>query len=402
MKKIFCFVFLLFSYAHSLIVDINEGTFQPHPIVLEGLDDSDLTEEAKDIIHNDLKNSGFFDLEVDKDDLRFIVKIKVTQDPAKGINAGFFEVFDVLLQKKHKGEIENKTNKLRQLSHQLSDAIFEIITHIKGHFSSKIIFVKRLGERNHNERKKLIIMDQDGENQESLTKGNIYVTSPRFSPDGKQVAYLSYAEKTPQIHLMDLRTMNSRPLGRFKGMSFAPRFSPDGKSIVMSVSKSNGTSAIYTKNLKTKKFMRLTSHNCLQTSPCYDPDGKNIVYTSDESGKEHLYMMNYKGGNKRRISFGYGKYSQPVFSPDGKYIAFTKKVHNEFYIGVMKPDGTGERLITQAYCVESPTWSPNGQYIVFTKEDPDSGEESLYRISLRGDNLQRVNTPEDCSDCSWQ
>lgn len=274
-------------------------------------------------------------------------------------------------------------------------------------------------------------MDQDGANHEYLTDGKDLVLTPRFSPDGKKILYLSYRDKLPKVYEMDIASKKSRLIGNFPGMSFAPHFSPDGKFAIMSVAK-NGTTHIYEINLLAKTISKLTFGDSINTSPTYSPDGRYIVFNSDRNGARQLFIMNRDGSDIRRISSGSGVMAEPTWSPNNNYVAFTKISRDHgFTIGVMKANvdssdpsaENDERLITKGYLVESPSWAPNSRQIIFTrgsrppkynpsksnkkgkgKEDfgPSiKGLNKIYAIDFTGYNERIIPTPHDASDPNW-
>ena len=53
--------------------------------------------------------------------------------------------------------------------------------------------------------------------------------------------------------------------------------------------------------------------------------------------------------DKKRISFGEGRYSSPVWSPRGDKIAFVKSLKGRFSIGVINPDGSDERAFNREF-----------------------------------------------------
>lgn len=247
-------------------------------------------------------------------------------------------------------------------------------------------------------------MDQDGANHTFLTDGKNLVLTPRMSPKGDKLLYLSFLKgKKPQVHMRNLKTGKDTILGNFPSMNFAPRFAPDGNKALLSVAK-NGATNIYEIDLNTSSTKPLTQGVAISTSPSYSPDGSKIVFNSDRNGTRQLYVMNSDGSNVERISFGTGSYASPVWSPRGDYIAFTKQ-QGDFSIGVMRLDGSGERLITSGYLVESPTWAPNGRVIIYTREQPrykkQPAKSRLFSIDVTGYNDREVKTPKEASDPDW-
>ncbi|GHS95071.1 protein TolB [Alphaproteobacteria bacterium] len=313
---------------------------------------------------------------------------------------------------------------LRKAAHMAADQIYTRLTGDKGMFSTQLAYIEALppkvkGRKKLTYLRQLRIMDQDGANDRALTDGGNLVMTPRFSPDGRTLAYLAYKEdnkKRPLAHvyLLDIATKRQRALltpdhfaaiarangGAHVDMTYSPRFSPDGKSLCFALIV-DGKSAIYTMNINEGHIRRLTDHRAIDTSPAYSPDGRSIVFTSNRSGKEKVYIMSREGSNVRCVTQGDGKYSQPVFSPRGDFIAFAKQKSNQFFIGVVRPDGTEERLIIQGYMAESPSWSPNGRYIMFIWQSGRRRQQEICKIDLTGFFMQTMKTQNEARDCTW-
>jgi len=310
-----------------------------------------------------------------------------------------FRLWDVYGEKQLAGkEFNTFRSNWRRVGHLLADEIYKRLTGENGYFDSRIVYVAESGSEKHRI-KRLAIMDQDGANHKFLTDGRNLVLTPRFSPDSQDILYMSYATRTPRVHLRDLQTGREESLGSFEGMSFAPRYANDGSRMVMSIAR-NGTTNLYEMNLRSRKMRKLTDTRAIDTSPSYSPDGRQLVFESDRGGTQQLYIMNADGSNVHRISYGDGRYASPVWSPRGDWIAFTKMKGGMFYIGIMRADGSGERVVDQAFLVEGPTWSPNGRVLIYTRQDR-SGGPRLYSIDITGANKRRVQTPMDASDPAW-
>ena len=419
---------LIFISTHSIAalkIDIAGAKSEPTPIAVPtfiGASYSNLAEKITDVVRTDLTSSNLFRI-INPDaylqqfssfstqpqfqDWQAISAHALLQGEVQEDGNQLkvsFRLWDVYAEQSMTAKSLSATSdQWRKIAHIIADTIYERITGEKGYFDSKVVFVSEKGPANKRTRR-LAVMDQDGANIRFLTNGKDVVMTPRFSPDMKQIVYMSYANGTPQIYLMDIENGQTQLLGRFQGISFAPRFAPNDKKLLMSLSK-HGNSDIYTYDLVTKKQVQLTKHPAIDTSPSYSPDGKHIVFNSDRSGKQHIYIMNSDGTNVKRISFGEGSYATPVWSPRGDYIAFTKIKDGTFYIGIMKPDGSSERLLADGFLVEGPSWSPNGRLLTFWRQQPmdKSGNQTakLYRIDVTGYYDQQIPTPEDASDPAW-
>lgn len=316
-----------------------------------------------------------------------------------------FIIWDPTLEKDiHKEILELPIALWRRAAHKIADCVYERITGDKGYFDTRIAYISESGPR-LKRLKRLAVMDFDGENHKYLTDGKHLVLTPRFSPKGDKILYLSYVNRSPRIYLKDIKTGRESVLGDFPGISFAPKFSPDGTKALFSVAK-NGATNIFEIDLRSKKTRKITDGFMINTSPTYSPDGKRIAFNSNRSGSRQIYVMDSDGSNIQRVSFGAGSYTTPTWSPQGDFIAFTKMGAGfGFAIGVMRPDGSDERIITTEGLVEGPTWSPSGRLIMFTREvkgnDIATKKSNIYYIDLSGHNEHRINTPKDASDPEW-
>ncbi len=287
----------------------------------------------------------------------------------------------------------------RRAAHKCADAIYARLSGESPFFDSRIAYIAESGPKNRRV-KRLAIMDSDGANHRFLTNGQSTVLTPRFSPDYKQIVYLSYVDQRPRIYIYDIGTGRQRVVTESANQTFAPRFSPDGRWILYSMAVAGNTD-VYRISVNGGQPQRLTNSPGIDVGGSYSPDGSKIVFESDRSGSQQIYVMNADGSDQRRISFGSGRYATPEWSPRGDLIAFTRIAGN-FRIGVMTPDGSGERLLTNSWQDEAPTWSPNGRVIQFFRTSQGrEGSSSVWQVDLTGVNERRIPTPLNGSDPAW-
>lgn len=421
-----------YCYAHE-VINITRGSVAAIPTAINdfaGVDPADLRlgQQIVEVITNDLRNSGIFRpiskaafIErkggVDHKPLfeawqqinaNLLINGRVTRNSSNKVRVEFI-LWDTMVEKEMLSEtFELAEKNWRRSAHKIADSVYEKITGYQGYFDTQIVYVAESGPYT-NRIKRIAIMDQDGANHRYLTNGSDLVLTPRFSPDGRKILYMSYKSRIPQVYEMDVVNGKSKLLGHFPGMSFAPRFSPDGEYAIMSIAK-KGITNIYEINLRNKKLKQLTVGSSINTSPCYSPDGKRIVFQSDREGSRQLYIMDRDGSNTRRISFSGGSYAEPNWSKNN-YIAFTKTSREHgFTIGVIKADTSSEinteRLISSAYLVESPSWLRNGRLVTFTKGIRPQGKYTkglnrIFVIDFTGHNERLIPTPSDASDPDW-
>ena len=315
-----------------------------------------------------------------------------------------FRLWDVNTgEEMHAMQFAASAKNWRRLGHLVADEVYSKLTGYSGYFDTHVVFVDETGPKEKRV-KRLAIMDQDGANVRTLKTGGDLLLTPRFSPSGPEITYMSFEGGNPRVYLFNIETGQKEIVGDFPNMSFSPRFSPDGQSVIMSLENTDdsGNANIFVLDLRSKNVSQLTDASAINTAPSYKPDGSQIVFESDRGGGQQIYMMNADGSGQRRISFGKGRYSTPVWSPDGKWIAFTKQANDRFAIGVMAPDGSGERILTDGYHNEGPTWAPNSKVIMFFRNERGaSGGPKLYSVDVTGFNEHRIKTPNFGSDPAW-
>ncbi len=192
-----------------------------------------------------------------------------------------------------------------------------------------------------------------------------YTSDPQLSPDGRAVAYVQTMvddERSYRNHLfvqsMEDRTVTALTEGAVRDTS--PRWSPDGSQICF-VSKRSGTSQIWLIDAKGGEPKQLTRCKTGAANPVWSPDGKHIAFssmmTADDSFEE-LESGEKKEAPKKAIVVNRMKYK----SDDFGFIYDTTKqigvVHAES--GEITPLTEGDYLHTVG------AWSPDGQWLAIT------------------------------------
>ncbi|MET0360979.1 MAG: Tol-Pal system beta propeller repeat protein TolB [Sphingobium sp.] len=286
----------------------------------------------------------------------------------------------------------------RRAAHKCADAIYARLTGESPFFDSRIAYIAETGPKDARV-KRLAIMDSDGANHRFITNGQSIALTPRFSPDYKSIAYVSYIGRNVRIYNYNIGSGSQKLVTESSNAVFAPRWSPDGRTILYSMA-SGGTTNIYKVPATGGTPVRLTNTPGINVGGSFSPDGTKIVFESDRSGKQQIYVMNVDGSGQQRISFGGGSYATPEWSPRGDLIAFTRL--GNFNIGVMTPAGQGERILTHGWQDEAPSWSPNGRVLQFFRSSPGrQGKSEIWQVDLTGVNERRIPTPVDGSDPAW-
>ena len=286
----------------------------------------------------------------------------------------------------------------RRAAHKCADLAYSRLSGENAFFDSRIAYIAETGPKGHR-MKRLAVMDSDGANHTYLTTGQATALTPRYSPDYRQILYLSYYNGSPRIYIYDLASKTQKLLLQSANPLFAPRWSPDGQSILYSMAIAGNTD-IYKMPSTGGSPVKLTSSPGIDIGGSFSPDGRRIVFESDRSGSQQVYVMDADGGNQKRISFFGGRAATPEWSPRGDQIAFTHIAGN-FRIAVMDPAGGAMHYLTDSWQDEAPTWAPNGRVIQFFRTTRTSGQTGVWQVDLTGKNERKLVTPGDGSDPAW-
>ncbi|MBF0285708.1 MAG: Tol-Pal system protein TolB [Magnetococcales bacterium] len=416
------------GHAAELRIDITKGGLNPMPIAvpdfvtLSGDSPSAPTEHGiriAEVVNADLERSGLFRPLDPKAFLQDSVGLWKAPDfrnwrllSADAVVAGGttlagdklsvdFVLYDVNQGGKlgESKRISAPTKDWRHLAHRVADEIYSRLTGEGGYFTSRIGFVAQKNIDARRFRKWLSVMDQDGANRVDLNPNELLVLTPRFSPNGEHLYYLSYETGFPRIFRWGLYERQKAMLTEFPGLNACPSLSPDGTRMAMTLTK-DGNAEIYVKDLRGGGLKRLTESSAIDTSPSWSPDGNSIVFTSSRGGSPQIYVMDANGGGVKRLSFEGKNNSAPAWSPRGDNIAYVQGGGGKFRIAVLNPKTGKSRTLTDSWMDESPTWSPNGRVILFSRQN--NSQTKLYTIDLTGHN-ERMAPVGDLggSDPTW-
>ena len=265
---------------------------------------------------------------------------------------------------------------LRLSAHRISDYIYEKLTGDKGIFSTRIAYVTKAAQRFN-----LWVADSDGEGAQSALVSPEPIISPAWSPNGAQLAYVSFESRKPVIYVHEVLSGKRRLVANFRGSNSAPTWAPDGRQIVATLSQQGG-SQLYAIGLSGGEPRRLTQTTSIDTEPAYSPDGKNIYFVSDRGGAPQIYRMSATGGNAERVTF-IGSYNiSPAISPDGRWLAYISRVGGAFKLHLMELAGGAVTSLTDTGSDESPSFAPNSRLIVYATQQ--QGREALMTTTLDG------------------
>jgi TolB protein len=265
---------------------------------------------------------------------------------------------------------------LRLSAHRIADFVYEKLTGEKGIFSTRIAYVTKAGPRHT-----LWVADADGENAQSALASPEPIISPAWSPNGAQLAYVSFEARKPVIYSHDVASGKRRLIANFRGSNSAPAWSNDGRQIVATLSREGG-SQLYVMDAGGGEPRRLTQSSSIDTEPAFSADGKTIYFVSDRGGAPQIYRMPASGGNAERVTFS-GSYNiSPALSADGKYLAYISRIGGAFKLQLMDLVSGTATQITDTSADESPSFAPNSRLIVYATQQ--QGREALMTTTLDG------------------
>lgn len=356
------------------------------------------------VIKSDLERSGFFrpintegvqrlPLEIDEVDYTFWAALQaeliiIGRVEKKGEQVKvIYDLVDVFKEKLIiTSEYIGEVNQLRQISHQISNLVYEKITGSEGIFHTKIAYVNRINNKKFN----LNVSDMDGYDAKTVVASSEPIISTRWSPDGKKIAYVSFEKKKPVIFVQNLKTGERQLVANFKGNNSAPSWSPNSKKLAI-VLTYNAFSQIYIMDADGKNIKRLLRSRSIDTEPTWAPDGKSIYFVSDRGGGPQIYKITLATEQVRRVTFE-GKYNvSPRLSPDGKLLTFITNDNGSYRVAVQNLISNQVMKLTDGRNDESPVFSPNGHMVLYTSK-LYAESTSISTVSLNGLKQLKVKT----------
>ena len=385
-----------------------------------GADKEELGKKAAGMINFDLKSTGFFKPQENREFIRqavekdiaapggvayaewktlaanFLVKGNMGTNP-DGAMFMDVRVYDLQAKKIYFSKIYSAPKPLfRQMVHQFSDDLLNRLTGEQGVSRSRIVFISR-----HGGKKELFIMDYDGNNPVQVTQDKSLALFPNFHPFKNMALFTTYRYRNPDLYSIDFNTGVRSPVSRKVGANITGKWSPDGKKIAFSLSRA-GSADIFICDADGGNLNQLTTWPSIETSPTFSPDGKQIAFTSDRTGMPQIYVMTVDGKDPRRVTWTGSYNDTAAWSPKGDYIAYASMTGNNFNISLVNVNETRDvrQLTSGAGSEETPTWSPNGRNIAYSANS--GGVKQIFVMNADGTNQAQVtNLPGGGYSPSW-
>ncbi|HKV28676.1 MAG TPA: hypothetical protein VJN90_10435 [Candidatus Acidoferrales bacterium] len=284
----------------------------------------------------------------------------------------------------------------RQLAHEFADDIISRLSGgLPGIAQTRIAFVS-----NRSGHKEIWEMDYDGANQHQLTHLGSMALTPRWSPDDSRIAFTCFESfrhvVSAQICMFSTLTNRLTSFPRFPGTNSSPAFSPNGNELAFMASH-EGDPQIYVTDTSGGHMHRLTYSLGVSTSPTWNPKtGNQIIFVSDRGGLPDLFQMNADGSSVQKIPLSAatgvaandlpatGYVIDPAWSPNGELLAFSWRRpagNYDIYIMDLASHQLAE-LTRDSGQNERPSWAPDGRHIVF--ESTRTGSLQIWSMLADG------------------
>ena len=406
----------------DITVEITKGGVARTPVAVVPFgwsgQSADMPLDIAEVIAADLQRSGRFapiaeenmlqkpttGAELDFDDWSFVKaeavvvgRVVQTGDNAYDVS---FQLFDVFGREQLVGyRIPASRGTMRIVAHRAADMIYEKLTGIKGVFATKVAFIT--AERRQDvQTYRLVVADQDGENETVILQSTDPIMSPAWSPDSRRLAYVSFENDRSSVWVQTLRTGNRIQVSNKPGINGAPSFSPDGRQLALTLGGIDGNLDIHVLDLSTRQTRRLTTHRAIDTEGSWSPDGRHIYFTSDRSGGPQVYRVPAAGGTPERVTFEGSYNARPRLSPDGKRLAVVHLDRGNYRIAVMDVRSKEILVVSAGQQDESPSFAPNSDTLIYATRQARNGV--LETVTADGLIRQRVSSGQgDVREPVW-
>ena len=254
----------------------------------------------------------------------------------------------------------------------------------------------------------------DSNTAQQLTDGPGYDYQPDWSPDGKNIVYVSYQKDAIELWLLDLATGKPQQLTSGGAVNVEPRWSPDGKRIVFVSTSYNKRFHVFRADVRgaqLENVVRLTGETKsmlpryyysafdMEISPVWTRDGQEILFVSNRG---HIHgtggfwrMKAAPGAEGREIHYEETNWkARPDFSPDGSRMVYSSYLGRQWHQLWLMPANGGDALpISYGDWDETNArWSPDGKQLAFISNRGENTE--LWVQTIPGGWQRRIEAEE--------
>src|SRR6478736_1833609 len=180
-------------------------------------------------------------------------------------------------------------------------------------------------------------------NRQRLTVGG-RASTPDVSPDGRWLTYATNRAGTSTLRIAHIDAQheleNERALvpSADAEQAYTPRFSPDGQQVAYSAWTRGGYRDIRLVDTRTGSFYEVTHDRAIDQQPTWSPDGKTLYFVSDRTGIANVFAYDLSSRTLSQVTNVLTGAYMPAISSDGRTLVY---VGNTFTITTQGSDAIG-------------------------------------------------------------
>ncbi len=215
----------------------------------------------------------------------------------------------------------------------------------------------------------LVLMDHEGKVQPLPLPPNAY-SSPRISPDGKQLAVATDDGKDAIVWVYNLSSGGALRRLTFGGRNLFPIWSRDGRYITFQSDREGDRGLFHQLADGSGSAGRLTKaeQGVAHVPEAWSPDGKTLSFHMARAGSGEIWTVSPDGDKipKQFVGLPGSFQANSVFSPDGRWLAYSStEASNTPRIFVQPFPSTGAKYQVSTEISTSPVWSPDGRQLFY-------------------------------------
>ncbi len=240
----------------------------------------------------------------------------------------------------------------------------------------------------------------------AMTEGDTW-RQPRWSPDGKKLAYVLRGNSFSDILVTDLQGTSQTRLTRSQSRilddndwNFHPAWSPDGKQIAFATDSASTNLTLWVMNAADGSGRRqVATPGVLQEavdSLAWSPDGSQLAVALFSGGASEIALVPMGGTGRQQarvLTDDPGGALDPAWSPDGQWIAYAARHGGGVEIFAMRADGTGRQQLTSTGNARAPAWSPDGRHVAYLSAQ--SGAFEVWAVDVQLGSSGRLDVSND-------
>ena len=274
-----------------------------------------------------------------------------------------------------------------------------------------IVYVRKSNDiMKDRERSNLWQVSTDGSDHRPLYSGLNSIKSPRWSPNGEKLAFISNDTGSQQIHVRWFDSGDTAVISQLQASPSNLSWSPDGKWLAFTMNVKVPTKSIAEPRAK-PEGATWAKKPITVTTTRYQYDGQGIV----EPAYRHVFIVPADGGTSRQLTEGnFNHYGSLAWSPNSDQVFFSAYRSDDWELVSDEADIYSVNISTkkltqitnQSGAERSPVISPNGRLIAFIKEErrplaytPDQ----IAIMDLNGENIRILSEAldGDASNLLW-